>query len=152
MSKLEAEYRSALRWYTAKWRRHNGEALVATLLDAAEASGRDNPSRPELRNLRSSGLRQRAFAALPFALFAVSLFAALVVGSLALANVDPSSGLILHLPALPAPRIGDLYTVPSVGPFPAGWAYAVGATIFALSLAVGVVTLRRNRRLLSITR
>jgi hypothetical protein len=61
----EQSYRAALRWYPAQWRLENGEALIGTLMDAADAEGRTAPTRDELRDLRRSGLRTRADAILP---------------------------------------------------------------------------------------
>jgi hypothetical protein len=61
----ERAYRAALRWYPAGWRRDNGDVLIGTLMDAADAEGRTVPTRDELRDLRRSGLRTRAEEVLP---------------------------------------------------------------------------------------
>lgn len=61
----EQRYRDALHWYPRRWRRLNAEAMVGTLLDVAEAEGRDAPSRADLRDLRRSGLAARADVILP---------------------------------------------------------------------------------------
>ncbi|HEX4444437.1 MAG TPA: hypothetical protein VHZ81_12745 [Galbitalea sp.] len=152
MKDMEQKYRAAMRWYTAKWRRRNADALLATLLESAEASGQPQPTRAELQNLHAMGIRQRAFAALPIILFAVALLSLLSVGSLAFAHVAGSSELLLQLPAFPAPRAGQIYTTPTAAPFQAGWAYAIGSVCFVASLTTGLLTLRRNRRLLTIAR
>ena len=149
MSDLEHRYRTGMRWYTAKWRRHNGEALLATLIESAEASGRSRPTAAELRNLRGTGSRQRAFTALPFVLFAIAILSALSVGSLALAHVGGSDLVLFHLPAIPPPRVGEAYVVPTLGPYAARWEYAVWSVLFTVSLALGLLALRRNRRLLT---
>lgn len=59
MSGLEARYREALRWYPRSWRDANADALVGTLLDAAESEGREAPNRSDLTNLAVSGIRTR---------------------------------------------------------------------------------------------
>ena len=56
---LERRYRSAVRWYPAKWRASNADAVVGTLLDVAEAENRDRPRASELRNLVANGLLAR---------------------------------------------------------------------------------------------
>jgi hypothetical protein len=61
----EESYRAALRWYPARWRRENGEVLVSTLLDAADADGRTEATAAELHSLRRSGLGAHADALLP---------------------------------------------------------------------------------------
>jgi len=65
VSTLEAGYRSALRWYPRSWRRANGDALIGTLLDVAEAGGRTAPTASERRDLAVAGLRLRVGALLP---------------------------------------------------------------------------------------
>ncbi len=59
MSALELDYRRALRWYPKRWRREHGDAMVGTLLDVAEAEGRDAPTRRERVELALAGLRAR---------------------------------------------------------------------------------------------
>ena len=56
----EAQYRSALRWYPRSWRQRNEDVMVGTLLDVADADGREAPTRGELRDLRRSGFAARA--------------------------------------------------------------------------------------------
>jgi hypothetical protein len=56
---LEQQYRRALRWYPKNWRRRNEDAVVGTLLDAAEEAGRLVPARGELADLRIHGLLSR---------------------------------------------------------------------------------------------
>jgi len=63
---LEARYRSALRWYPSDWRASNQDAVVGTLLDAAEADGRTRPRIRELANLAANGVATR-FRRLPAA-------------------------------------------------------------------------------------
>jgi hypothetical protein len=65
MTRLEDEYRAALRWYPRAWRQQHGDALVGTLLDAAEAEGRDEATASERRDLRLNGVRARGLAFLP---------------------------------------------------------------------------------------
>ena len=54
---LERRYRAALDWYPSSWRAKNGEAMLGTLLDEAEATGRDKPRLGDLANLAMHGLR-----------------------------------------------------------------------------------------------
>jgi hypothetical protein len=57
LNQLEMQYRQVLRWYPQRWRRKNGDAMVGTLLDIADAERRVSPAEGELRSLRLSGLR-----------------------------------------------------------------------------------------------
>jgi hypothetical protein len=54
---LERRYRAALDWYPTAWRAENGEAMLGTLLDEAEATGREKPRLGDLANLAIHGLR-----------------------------------------------------------------------------------------------
>lgn len=56
---LEQRYRDALRWYPKRWREENGDVVVGTLLDVAEAAQRTTPDRRELAHLAASGIRAR---------------------------------------------------------------------------------------------
>jgi hypothetical protein len=62
---LERRYRGALDWYPSVWREANGEAMLGTLLDEAEATGREKPALGQTLNLFAFGLRERARTALP---------------------------------------------------------------------------------------
>jgi hypothetical protein len=64
----EQAYRAALRWYPGRWRDRNEDVVVGTLLDVADAEGRQAPTREELRDLRRSGLAARADVILPGAI------------------------------------------------------------------------------------
>jgi hypothetical protein len=59
VSDLEAAYRGAMRWYPARWRAANAEALVSLMVEFAEGEGRSAPTRADLRNLQLNGLRAR---------------------------------------------------------------------------------------------
>ena len=59
MSRLEARYRDALRWYPAPWREANAESVIGTLLDRADAEDRDQPRVGELLDLAMHGLAAR---------------------------------------------------------------------------------------------
>ncbi|GAB3607232.1 hypothetical protein GCM10027413_26410 [Conyzicola nivalis] len=56
---LERRYRAALDWYPSAWRAENGEAMLGTLLDEAEATGREKPRLGDLANLAVFGLKSR---------------------------------------------------------------------------------------------
>ena len=64
-AELERRYRGALDWYPSVWREANAEAVLGTLLDEAEATGRATPSRAQTLNLLVFGLRERARTTLP---------------------------------------------------------------------------------------
>jgi len=53
---LERRYRAALDWYPKGWRDENGEAMLGTLLDEAEATGREKPRLGDLLNLALHGI------------------------------------------------------------------------------------------------
>jgi len=55
-AELERRYRAALDWYPKGWRDENGEAMLGTLLDEAEATGREKPRPADLWNLALHGL------------------------------------------------------------------------------------------------
>ncbi|WP_411698646.1 hypothetical protein [Conyzicola sp.] len=57
---LERRYRAALDWYPSAWRAENGEAMLGTLLDEAEATGREKPRLGDLANLAVHGLAATA--------------------------------------------------------------------------------------------
>ena len=52
---LERRYRAALDWYPKGWRDENGDAMLGTLLDEAEATGREKPRLGDLANLAMHG-------------------------------------------------------------------------------------------------
>lgn len=56
-TKLEEDYRAAIRWYPPRWRREHGAAMLGTLLDGADAHGRTRPATGEVAGLRLHGLR-----------------------------------------------------------------------------------------------
>ncbi|CAO1649010.1 hypothetical protein NYA9BBAC_00123 [Salinibacterium sp. NYA9b] len=57
-----SRYRKLIRWYPAVWRARNGEAVVATLLDADDAAGRTSPSTADRSALVVGGLYERVIA------------------------------------------------------------------------------------------
>jgi hypothetical protein len=66
MTAHEDRYRRALRWYPAAWRTANEEAVLATLLDAADDSPVDR-SRAQIMNLRAEAISMRFGMMLPHA-------------------------------------------------------------------------------------
>jgi hypothetical protein len=68
MTDLETAYRRLLAWYTPAWRRRNGQAIMGTMLDAADADGRHAPTLAERQGLVRRGLIDRIQAYLPVAL------------------------------------------------------------------------------------
>jgi hypothetical protein len=65
MNGLEHSYRRALRWYPSAWRARNGEAMIGTLLDLADAEGRATPTRFERFGLALDGLLVRVDGVAP---------------------------------------------------------------------------------------
>lgn len=59
-TRRRGHYRRLLRWYPAAWRRANGQLMLDTLEDAADAQGRALPSVGEAWSIRSHGLAERA--------------------------------------------------------------------------------------------
>lgn len=59
MSNIEFQYRRAIQWYPKWWRIANGDALVGTLLDAADDQSRTVAQRKELFHLAGHGLAAR---------------------------------------------------------------------------------------------
>lgn len=57
---LERRYRAALDWYPRGWRDANGEAILGTLLDEAEATGRQKPRFADVLNLALHGIAASA--------------------------------------------------------------------------------------------
>ncbi|WP_058623687.1 hypothetical protein [Microbacterium testaceum] len=52
----ERGFRRLLRWYPRSWRQLNGEVFIATLLEAADADGRSEPTRAERRSALLHGV------------------------------------------------------------------------------------------------
>ena len=82
MTNLESKYRGALRWYPARWRRANGEALIGLMMDRAEAASREAPARGELFDLARHGLRLRIVAAAPWLLISAATLALAMLASI----------------------------------------------------------------------
>jgi len=61
----DTPWRRALRAYPLSWRERHGEAMLGTLLDEAEAQGREEPSRGERIALMRSGLVVRVLGWMP---------------------------------------------------------------------------------------
>lgn len=55
----ESEFARLLRWYPASWRRDHGDVVLGTMLDVADADGRDAPTRAERRAAFVDGLGHR---------------------------------------------------------------------------------------------
>lgn len=62
--RLEIAYRRLLRCYPPRWRHENGDEVVATLLDVADADGRTRPSPGDVANLLLHGFAARFGASL----------------------------------------------------------------------------------------
>ncbi|ABW13506.1 hypothetical protein Franean1_4119 [Parafrankia sp. EAN1pec] len=106
--RLESTYRQLLRCYPRRWRQDNGDEVVATLLDAADADGRTRPTPGDVADLVVHGLAARCGASLglvPAAVWhriATTAFASLAVlsaGLLVVAEWLPEPWARLPLPA-----------------------------------------------------
>lgn len=58
-ARRRSSYRRLLRWYPVRWRLTNGEVVLETLEEHAEASGRSRPTQGEAWSLRAHGLAER---------------------------------------------------------------------------------------------
>ena len=142
MSPLEGQYRAALRWYPTRWRSRNEDALVGTLLDAADAEKRSEPSHAEIRDLRVNGLRQRGLDVLPGSVRSRASSLALGVGT-ALALV-----LFIGLewaPWVPPSDRDNYHLAVAFGPF-----VSVGAVVDLLWIAAFVTGMVGHRLLTNV--
>lgn len=101
---MSAEYRRLLRWYPARWRERNGDVLLGTLLDAAEADGRAGPSRTEAWSLRAHGLAERLDCGVAFILSVIALAVFAAAGA----------AMLLSSPMLAAVPIGSILIGPAL--------------------------------------
>ncbi|NLA10036.1 MAG: hypothetical protein GX871_07530, partial [Microbacteriaceae bacterium] len=94
----ERAYGRLLRWYPRAWRAEHGPALLGTMLDAAEAEGREHPSGAERRSAAMHGLGMRlddrvalaaALAAIVVAAVGSGLFLPLGAVSIVAASAVP---------------------------------------------------------------
>jgi hypothetical protein len=58
-AELHRAYSRSLRWYPSAWRSRNGQALVAALMDQADAEGRRAPRASEVVWLAITGIAER---------------------------------------------------------------------------------------------
>jgi len=58
-ARRRSSYRRLLRWYPVRWRLTNGEVVLGTLEENAEALGRSRPTQGEAWSLRAHGLAER---------------------------------------------------------------------------------------------
>jgi len=148
---IERAYRRVLAWFPRRWRDENGEALVATALDAAEAEGRTTPSFGELASFVALAARLRV-SAMTFEVpttvrdrassISVGTGLTLVLASVAFGG--------LHLPTAVAANAASA-TSPTFGPFssPAVLLYGVWALAFATTIA-GLPRFSRSLLLITI--
>lgn len=88
MSTLEDRYRRLLRWYPRPWRRQNGEALIGTALDAAEAEARTRPTVAEMREMILHGVAQRATVRVALGAAVMALLCAAVSQVVLLTSIE----------------------------------------------------------------
>ena len=127
MTPLEQQYRRLIRWYSRGWRRHNGEALLGVMLDAAEAEHRDSPTAAERATVRTRGLLDRAQAMVPYALVTVVLLCLVLLISLLRGGVGIFDRIIIYGAWIP------------------GWAFYLGCSVVAgICLIASIATFRRR--------
>jgi hypothetical protein len=144
MNDTERQYRAILRWYSKKWRRSHGEALLDTLLELAEAEGRIRPTRSEKLDLARRGITDRLIAATPFAFFTLALLALVVL--LSVTGVDPGASIVMRLPVFPASGVGQVSAPISSPALIAGWVQLAGLGVFLICTVTGVTLFKRVRR------
>jgi hypothetical protein len=139
---MERRYRSALDWYPRRWRDANGEAMMGTLLDEAEATGRERPRLADLVNLARYGLSERLAVLLASVPAGVrDRASALALGSGFAFSLVMFVGAEWAPWAPNSPRNGwasdwpDVMPVPGFGPFASG-----GAVLYTLWIAAFVVS------------
>lgn len=125
MTGLEQRYRRLLHWYPPAWRAANGEVLIGTLLDTAEAEGRTRPTGAEARSMILHGFGERftVHLALYAAIAAVLTSSA---GMLALlGGVAQSDGgwlpIALNVFAMMMATVSALGLLRHAGPLRAEW-------------------------------
>ncbi len=134
---LDAEYRRALRWYPARWRAENADVVIGTLLDIAEAEGRQRPSALERIDLALNGVGVRINGW-------VSARAMNAVSSIAIATGVAFAAwyLVVQLWSPWArPAVNVPHDLGSFGPF-----VSPGALVCLAWLAVGASLLAGGRR------
>ena len=89
-----AAYARLLRWYPAAWRRADGDVMLDTLEEHADAEGRAMPTRGEAWSLRAHGLIERVTPRAILTIAAAALLFAVAVPAAML------SSLFLGLPVL----------------------------------------------------
>ncbi|MCI2957178.1 hypothetical protein MN032_05695 [Agromyces atrinae] len=97
---VEARFRAVLRWYPRAWREQNGEVLVATMLDAAEAEGRTAPSASDHGNAALHGTAARIDRRLALGASIAALVLSIVAGVLFVWLLPAPAGLEWLLPVL----------------------------------------------------
>ncbi|GAA2891970.1 hypothetical protein [Microbacterium esteraromaticum] len=120
MTRLEDRYRRLLRWYPLAWRLQNGEALIGTALDAAEAEARTRPTVAEAREMILHGIAHRA-----------TVRAAL-------------SAAVLALLCTAASQVVAVTSIETVGQWGGGWIPLALGTLSSLLQSVTLLALLRH--------
>jgi len=136
VSTLENAYRRAMQWYPHRWREENADALVALMLEVADAEGRTSASAADLRNLRVNGLRAR-FAPLA-RLFPANARDRASGIALGLGLGMALTVLVIQEWAPWARPMWEAESAPTVGPFH-GW----GGVLYCAWVAAAVFALAR---------
>lgn len=93
-----AAYVRLLRWYPAAWRRADGDVMLDTLEEHADAEGRAMPTRGEAWSLRAHGLIERVTPRAILAIAAAALVLAVALPVAILSSLFLGSPVILALP------------------------------------------------------
>jgi hypothetical protein len=93
-----AAYARLLRWYPARWRRADGDVMLDTLEEHADAEGRARPTRGEAWSLRAHGLLERVTPRTILVLAGVALVLAVALPAAMLTGALLGSPVLLAMP------------------------------------------------------
>ncbi|MFT2753058.1 hypothetical protein [Clavibacter sp. Sh2088] len=93
-----AAYARLLRWYPARWRRADGDVMLDTLEEHADAEGRARPTRGEAWSLRAHGLLERVTPRAILVLAGVALVLAVALPAAMLTGALLGSPVLLAMP------------------------------------------------------
>lgn len=93
-----AHYARLLRWYPAAWRSVDGDVMLDTLEEHADAEGRTRVTRGEAWSLRAHGLLERVTPRAVLAIAAAALLLAVALPAAMLSSVSLGSPVLLAMP------------------------------------------------------
>jgi hypothetical protein len=129
---IERRYRAALDLYPRSWRDANGGAMLATLLDEAEAEGRRRPSFAQLLNICAFALLERARSVVPASVRDRAAALAWGIGAALATVMFVGTEWAPWSTGRPSPAAG----VTAFGPFVSAAAVIVGLWMLAFATAL----------------